>query len=271
MRRIRPLVVFIFAAALALGANVARAAELDCTSGTCTGGGSSPLIFGGITYADFAGALWTVSDSQSTGSGVIDSFVRISDNAEVVDGMNTSRRPLNQGDENSSPTFTHDIQGAQVPVVEIDGMTYYEFLLDINQQSSDPLLSLDGLELCIGSSGGEYTGGTCDTPGAGGTTLVYDLDATADNRLKLDYNLNAGSGSGDLFVYIPTIAGLTDDTYVYLWSQFGQHYGNNDGYEEWAVRTVNPISPVPEPGTIVLLGLGLAGVAVAARRRRLAA
>src|SRR5690242_2808504 len=78
------------------------------------------------------GAVFQQIDPQSTGSGVIDPFVRInpggSDNCEH--GFNTSHRKL-ELDENNSPTFTHDLLLANVPVVHIGTTDYYQFLLDI--------------------------------------------------------------------------------------------------------------------------------------------
>jgi len=230
---VRYLLPTAFAAAMLAPAS-AGAAELNCTAG-CN--------------QIFAGALFVTVDQQSTGTGVIDSFVRISGNTDFVDGHNTSGRPL-LNDENNSPNFTRDLQIKNIPILTIGGVAYYEFLLDINQNSSEPLLSLDQVKICTSTQGGLTTANACPT-----APLVYNLDAATDNNVKLNYNLNSGSGSGDLFMYVPVslFGATTPNTFVYLYSAFGSTmyldsgnppslYGNNDGFEEWAVRVCSTIS-----------------------------
>lgn len=221
--------------------------------------GDVDLTAGGSAVVN--GATFITSDNQSTGTGVIQSFVRVQDNG-IADGYNTSGRPLSY-DENSSPQFTRDLPFSAIPIVNLDGTDYREFLLDINQTAAHPLLSLDMLQIRVASSGG-LTG----TWGSFGSQ-VYDLDSGGNNTLLLNYSLNNGSGSGDLFVYVPN-AVFGDAKYVYLYSMFGAKggaYRENDGFEEWAVRTTTTL-PVPEPGTYALMLAGLGAVGFMARRRQ---
>ena len=218
------------------------------------------------------GAIFQQVADQSTGTGVIEPFYRLAQtgNNTSAEGYNATARPVMQ-DVNTSGTWTHDLQLGSVPVVTLGGTAYYQFLLDINQ-ANPSTLSLDKIEIYTRSTA--LTTANTKTALTTGSDLRYSLDAGGNNRILLDYALNSGSGSGDMFAYIPVSAfagdALTD--YVYLYSQFGASgapYTENDGFEEWSILKgpATPPPSVPDAGaSLALLGMGLVGVEALRRK-----
>ncbi len=192
-------------------------------------------------------ALFQQTDAQPTGTGKIRSFVRLQPGGAGTheQGYNTDARPL-QFDENTSPQFTRSQLLNAVPLVSVNGVNYRQFLLDINQKSSSPLLSLDELRV--------YTAGTANLSGydaasktLGGQSALYDLDAGGDSSVTLNARLNSGSGAGDMFLLVPdaNFVASPAGSNVYLYSKFGDANGANGGFEEWAVKVNNPSGPTP--------------------------
>jgi MYXO-CTERM domain-containing protein len=224
-------------------------------------------------------AFYQQINPQSTGTGVIDSFLRIQANGNEA-GFNTNASPPPLDDK--AGNFTHAITLGSLatftagpfsptPSTNTDGTTagattYYRFLLDVNQTSSNNLLSMNSLQI--------YTGaGLSDISTLSGT-LRYDMNATGTNAVTLNYALNSGSGSGDMFLYVPTsdFAGVASTDNVILYAQFGKPpgtYSSNDGFEEWAAATTTAGVPLnsPEPSTITLALAGLVGFGFAGLRR----
>jgi len=258
-----------FVAFLALGLTSASAGDVDLTTAE-----SSGAVTAGVDFFE------QIAPS-STGTGVIQSFVRVfrdpqAPNPDLVQGYNTDARPV-QFDENTSAEFTHSLLLSDVPIVTIDGVAYRQFLLDINQTGADPLLSLNELQIFVGNTGSPmgatFVGDGTTLDFESQATLIYDMDAgpDGDSTIELDYSLNTGSGSGDMFAYIKDSL-FTGGTFVTLYSKFGEPNNNNDGFEEWAVLTADgpdeQPTPVPEPTSLVLLALGGLGLIGSARLRR---
>jgi len=212
------------------------------------------LTTAGSTATAPNGAIVEQSDTQPTGTGVIHSFLRLQGAAKgggLELGYNTDARPL-QFDENKSPQFTRSLQAADVPTVLVNGALYREFLLDINQKSSSPLLSLDEVRIYF-SDQSNLSHYDASALTLGGVAPSFDLDSAGDVSVLLNANLGSGSGSGDMFLLVPqsAFAGADANSFVYLYSKFGEQQTAtaNGGFEEWAVRTLPPAVP-PATSTI---------------------
>jgi hypothetical protein len=237
-------------------------------------------VSGQVTVGD---TIFERTDIQPTGTGVIDSFVRIQPTGiqDTGEGYNTDYRPL-QYDENNSPIFTRSLLLSQLSTTTINGTSYYRFLLDINEpdDKSDGLISLDKVELYLGNAPDLHN----YAPGSGfgaDATLAYNMDALSDVSIQLDANLNHGSGSGDMWMYVPTSDFTGANEFVYLFSHFGDVNGMAGGFEEWATVS-DPVNappvpgPTPPPTTVPLPTGAPAGIAallaaVACFRRRILA
>jgi hypothetical protein len=229
------------------------------------------LTASGVVTGTINGAIFTRADPQGTGSGNIQSFVRIQAKG-TEQGYNTDGT---LEFDTKSGAWTHSLAISDVPIVQLNGVNYREFLLDIDEGGAAKAryLSLDSMQIYLASAP-NLTG----YPNLG--VKIFDLDSlVADNWILLDATLRSGSGSGDMFAYIPdALFNVPEVTYVYLYSKFGgsepgyalQH-DSDGGPEEWAVRKgvvpPPPPPPIPAPGAILLVLCG-GSIAVSLHRRR---
>ena len=205
------------------------------------------------------GAQFDWTPEQPTGTGNIQSFLRVQADG-VEQGYNTSGTPV-PFDDKVGP-WTHNVIFANLraTTVIVGNTSYFKLLLDINQSNSHPLLSLDQLQFYTSPTGSQTTK---DVSSLG--TLRY-LFSPGD-AVYLDASRNHGSGSGDMFAYLPAsaFAGTNSSDFVYLYCHFGNTHPSNDGFEEWSLV----VNPVPEASTFFpVIGLIVAVVSTYELRRR---
>jgi len=217
------------------------------------------------THSGASGGQFQVTQIQpsSTGTGVIDSFLRVHSNDSLEQGYNTSlSTPLDDVGGN----FTRTLALSEIPTVNIGGTLYRQFLLDVNQEGGASKISLNQIQ--IFQLAGDRDNGTVSGPAAGSasvvsfaglptTTEVFRLNNASNPNfleIQLDAGLNSGSGSGDMFLYVRD-SDFTPGGNVILYSAFGIQpgstgTGNNDGFEEWAVLKSSSTQCLPEECTV---------------------
>jgi len=262
--------VLALAAAAALVPGSASAIIIDLTA-TPTSAGAS------VTTAD--GVVWSQTDQQPTGTGVIKPFLRIQDSSSpagrITEGYNTSLAPLPMDDLGTADQWVHDVLYATVD----KSSGFVKLLLDANQTGTDPKLTLSKLVVWRATIPAGNTATTLAQLTALLGTPAYSMDASlGDSQVNLavqntnGFDANNGSGSGDLYVNIPVSKFGGSGAFLVLYSEFGDggdpNYVNNDGFEEWAIKT-GP-QGVPDGGsTLILLGSAFSGLALIASRRKL--
>lgn len=193
-----------------------------------------------------------------TGTGYIDPFVRVQA-SPVEEGYNSSTRPV-MPDVNTDHNYTHDLRLGDVPVVSLDSGNYYQFMLDINEPNgqNERWLSLHEIEIYLSSS--PLANASTYAALTSSAVKAWDLDGAGDSVVELNYNLNHGSGSGDMFMYIPVdTLGRDGSQYLTLYSAFGNPNTSADGFEEWCV--IKGPSTVPDASSsVMLLGMVLLGL-----------
>lgn len=208
----------------------------------------------GTTVVDPSGIRLTLDSFSSSGTGVITPFLRLQ--------ANDTETAFNTGSD-SAPgdylqSFTDDLSFSSLQIVQLGGLDFYQFALDINQvQANDATASI---ELTVFEL---YRTDTANRTSLSGTPLI----SLTDDYLILGNN--SGSGAGDVQFFVP-IAALDAGvgSFVTLNVTF---VGSNNGFEEFAaVQGPNPPRTVPDNGmTIALLGVSMVGIEIFRRRMSL--
>lgn len=234
----------------------------------------------GTFETDLGSVVFTWGQIQTTGTGILDPFLRIQKNSEEQGYNSTQANAGAYPFEEKYGSFTHDVMMSDL--VSSDGA--YRFVLDIGEPGNDKsLLSLDGLKLFSTSTPGQNGSGVDangDWLGPVNGTLLWDMDSDEngnylDNHVLLDSNRegNPGNGISDMLMDVESSiisAAPGDEQYFVLWSRFGligvPDAESNGTFEEWS--RVTAVSNIPEPSTALLFSLGLLGLVVATRRKK---
>ncbi|MEP6936984.1 MAG: hypothetical protein ABI871_02840 [Chthoniobacterales bacterium] len=216
-----------------------------------------------------AGAQFVYTAQQPTGTGVIDPFLRLQA-TPTEQGYNTSAATPQGPFDDKAGIWTHDIQlsDLQASTVSLNGTQYFKLLLDVNEPNSASLISLDKLQIYTSPTASQTTTNVSSLG-----VLRYDLDSAGDSYVLIDAARNHGSGSGDIYAYIPVanFAGASSSDYVYLFSRFGDQEAADatsaGGFEEWSI--VKNVTPVPEMSALFpIVGLMAAVLSTNVLRRR---
>ena len=200
------------------------------------------------------GATWAfLPVGTPTGSGTFHAFFRVGASPSEL-GYNGDFRP-HQFDEDNTANFNRSVLLTKVPLVDVGGVLYREFQVDINESKATPYMSLDEFQVWVTNNQNltGYIEGPAATVGdgsgyfpAGSAQLVYNLDGDGNHTLLLDYRVNTGSGKRDYKVLIPQ-ADFEGKTGVYC-TIFTRHgtatvpgydVTTDDGFEEWGVAVYN--------------------------------
>lgn len=213
----------------------------------------------------YGDAVFTIDYTQPAGTGVFDPFLTLQANG-TEQGYNSSTPNF---DTKREPQWNHELLLSDLTKVNVGGVEYFSFLLDINEpnSASTSLISLDALKIYTTST---LQGAVSDVETLG--VKRFDLDLPEDSFIKYD-DLNSGSGQADIAFFIPTASFLTGPNaasstdYVYMYQKFGTNLAadtsTEGGFEETRLGGGISFTPVPETSTILpliaVLGVVLGG------------
>jgi uncharacterized repeat protein (TIGR01451 family) len=184
-------------------------------------------------------AIFLDSANVGSGTGTYNTFLAIGDNDGNEEGFNSDDTPpLDSSNKDIDHAKTHSILLSEIPIKVVDGVEYYEFRVDLNENNSNPdgQISLDTFKIYTSSSSTIESLSTLTTQ-----NLVYDMDAGGDRTLLLS-EVSTGSGTDDYAVLVP-VANFSNvdpaSTFMYLDVQMGfkgDDFQVQGGFEEWSVQ-----------------------------------
>lgn len=219
---------------------------------------------------------------QSTGTGVFEPFVRLQANGNEM-GYNTDAAPPNYTAPLDIKTgkWTRAIPLGDIPIVTYNGAQYREFALDLHESDNESkrYITLNQVQIFIGPdpfatyslNPGPFSADNYPVISFTDAEKVFQMNGlTGTNSIEMNSKLNPGSGAGDmrLFVLNSNFAEFSNADNLIFFSQFGNPPGTSASeatFKEWGV--LSQPTQVPEPTSLMLLGLGLIGVGAVARRK----
>lgn len=220
-----------------------------------------------VTGTAANGTIYTRDSTKGTGTGIFDPFLRIQD-SPTEEGYNAdyASQPQAPYDEKVG-VHTHSLQFSDLVYVELDGIGYYEFLLDLfePQGGGKEFVYLNSVQ--IFNTGASPLASPFPVSLALLGPKLYDMDSSGDVTVKLNADLASGNGEHDMamFILASSFNGVGLNDYITFYSAFGgtrNTEGASEGsFEEWGLRE-KTVSELPEPSSILLILLGMLGLFV---------